>query len=585
MKNANKLEILRHSAAHVLAAAVLEMFPEAKFGMGPAIENGFYYDFELPRTLIPEDLPLLEERMRRIISENHQFEKAELPADKALENFKKLKQDYKTEIIKDLEKAGEKKVCLYTQGSFVDLCSGPHLDSTGELKADAFKLTRISGAYWKGDEKNKQLQRIYGVAFENKKELDEYLEMQAEAEKRDHRKIGQEQELFFIDEMVGKGLVMWLPKGVIIRNEIEKLAVEMESKNGYVRVATPHLAKEQLYKTSGHLPYYKDSMYPAMKMDDGTYYLKAMNCPHHHRIFAHKQHSYKELPIRIAEYGTVYRNERSGTLAGLLRVRGLAMNDAHIYCTKDQIKDEFKAVMKLTLEYFKIFGLKDYWFRLSKWDPAHTEKYINEPENWKYTENIIREVLKEMKVKFMEAEDEAAFYGPKVDIQYKSIIGREETMSTIQLDFSAKERFKLNYIDREGKKNGEVFVIHRSPLSTHERFLAFLIEHYAGAFPIWLSPVQVVIIPVSEKFNAYAEKVNELLIENGIRSEISGESDTLGKRISEAEKQKIPFMLVVGQKEMDSESVAVRQRDNKEQEIMKLLEFAEKISQEIKEKK
>lgn len=585
MKNANKLEILRHSAAHVLAAAVLEMFPEAKFGMGPAIENGFYYDFELPRTLIPEDLPLLEERMRRIISENHQFEKAELPADKALENFKKLKQDYKTEIIKDLEKAGEKKVCLYTQGSFVDLCSGPHLDSTGELKADAFKLTRISGAYWKGDEKNKQLQRIYGVAFENKKELDEYLEMQAEAEKRDHRKIGQEQELFFIDEMVGKGLVMWLPKGVIIRNEIEKLAVEMESKNGYVRVATPHLAKEQLYKTSGHLPYYKDSMYPAMKMDDGTYYLKAMNCPHHHRIFAHKQHSYKELPIRIAEYGTVYRNERSGTLAGLLRVRGLAMNDAHIYCTKDQIKDEFKAVMKLTLEYFQIFGLKDYWFRLSKWDPAHTEKYINEPENWKYTEDIIREVLKEMKVKFVEVEDEAAFYGPKVDIQYKSIIGREETMSTIQLDFSAKERFKLNYIDREGKKNGEVFVIHRSPLSTHERFLAFLIEHYAGAFPLWLSPVQVAIIPVSEKFNTYAEKVNELLIENGIRSEISGESDTLGKRISEAEKQKIPYMLVVGQKEMDSESVAVRQRDNKEQEIMKLLEFAEKISQEIKEKK
>src|SRR3989338_9954272 len=500
----HNLQTLRHSASHVLAEAVLELFPEAKLGIGPAIEDGFYYDFDLGKeTFAEEDLAKIEKKMKEIIRQNQKFEKYEGETEKSLKYIKGKKQPYKLELGEDLKKEGEKKLSFYRlvaadgKRKFVDLCAGPYLDSTKEI--GAVKLLRLAGAYWKWSEKNKMLRRVYGTAFAGEKELSDYLALLAEAKKRDHRVIGADQQLFFFDDLIGKGLALWLPKGVIIRNEIEKLAVELEERDGYIRVITPHLAKEELYVKSGHLPYYKDSMYPAMVMDDGTYYLKAMNCPHHHTIYNHNLHSYRDLPVRIAEYGECYRNELSGTLAGLLRVRCMAMNDAHMYCRKDQIKDEFRGVIELTINYFKIFGLENYWFRLSKWSSDHLDKYVNQPENWEYSENILREVLQEMKVKFVEADNEAAFYGPKVDVMFKSIVGREETMSTVQLDFVAKERFGLKYTDETGKENNDVFVIHRAPLSTHERFLAFLIEHYDGAWPVWLSPVQVLLAPVSAK--------------------------------------------------------------------------------------
>ena len=389
-----------------------------------------------------------------------------------------------------------------------------------------------------------------------------------------------------MDEKVGKGLIMWLPNGTIIRNEIEKLAIEKENKAGYVRVVTPHLAKEELYLTSGHLPYYKDGMYPAMEMDDGTYYLRAMNCPHHHLVFGHKPRSYKELPLRIAEYGTVYRNELSGTLAGLLRVRGLTMNDAHTYCSKEQIKDEFRAVLQMTIDYFKLFNLRDYWFRLSKWDSEKTEKYINEPENWEMAEGVLREVLEEMGVPFIEVSDEAAFYGPKVDVQFKSIVGREETMSTVQLDFLAKERFGLKYVDETGTENNEVFVIHRAPLSTHERFIAFLIEHYAGKWPVWLAPVQVQFIPVSEKFLEGTKELAQKFTEAGVRFEIDSADETVGKKVRKAVENKVSYIIVVGERELSGDNMAVRMRDKDgETENINKDEFISRIKKEIGERK
>jgi threonyl-tRNA synthetase len=389
-----------------------------------------------------------------------------------------------------------------------------------------------------------------------------------------------------VHEMVGKGLVMWLPKGTIVRDEVEKLVKEMEAKGDYVRVSTPHIAKEELFMTSGHLPYYKDGMYPPMIMDDGTYYMKAMNCPHHHRIFLHRQRSYRELPLRLAEYGTCYRNELSGTLQGLLRVRALAMNDAHIYCRKDQIKSEFKAVMQLTMDYFRIFGLKDYWFRLSKWSPQHTDKYIDQPENWEYSQQVLREVLQEMKVEFVEADDEAAFYGPKVDVQFKSVIGREETMSTIQLDFLARERFKLAYMDENGVENNDVFVIHRAPLSTHERFMAFLIEHYAGAFPLWMSPVQVSVIPVSDKHLEMAEKAYRILKEKGIRAELRNEQKSVSYKIRQTALQKVPYAIIIGDNEVEASSgndvfVTPRLRDGKDLEMQSIYSLLESLNQQI----
>lgn len=577
-----QLQRLRHSAAHLLAAAVLDLYPDAKPSIGPATEDGFYYDFEFSEPISDANLKEIEKRMKKIVNKWERFERIEVSKAEALAQFKA--NPYKVELIEEHSRNGE-ALTLYKSGEFVDLCKGGHIEEPNK-QLRHIKLLSIAGAYWRGNEKNKMLTRIYGTAFFTAKELEEYLHMREEAKKRDHRLLGQKLELFFIDEMVGKGLIMWLPNGTILKDQVEALARKMEYESGYERVSSPHIAKEELYLTSGHLPYYKDGMYPPMVMDDGTYFMKAMNCPHHHRMYLHKPHSYRELPIRYAEYGMCYRNELSGTLAGLLRVRALEMNDAHIYCRKDQIKSEFKAVMELTMKYFEIFGLKNYWFRLSKWSPEHTEKYINQPENWEYAQNVLRDVLKEMQVEFVEADDEAAFYGPKVDVQFKSIIGREETMSTIQLDFLAKERFGLSYKDENGEENNEVFVIHRAPLSTHERFMAFLIEHYGGNFPLWLSPIQVSVIPVTDNHHKYATKVYKVLRDAGIRVKLHDEPKTVSYKIRQSTLQKVPYMVIIGDNEVNSSTqdslpVSVRTREGNDLGVQPVSELLVSLKEQL----
>ncbi len=604
MTKENKLSILRHSTAHVLAAAVLEMFPEAKFGIGPAIEDGFYYDFDLPRTLIPEDLPILEEKMRTIIKANYAFEKKNVDAKKSIELFKKAKQIYKAELIKDLTTAdrlqttaGKKikkpvvgsrsAVSIYKVGNFVDLCAGPHLDSTGEIKPDAFRLLKISGAYWKGDEKNKMLQRIYGTAFETKNGLDEYLRRLEEAEKRDHRKLGKDLDLFVFSDLVGKGLPLFTEKGSIIRRELEKFIVDEELKRGYKHVYTPEIAKVELYKTSGHYPYYKDSMYPVMKIDTEELILRPMTCPHHFQLYASKPRTYKELPLRIAELAKQFRYEKSGELTGLIRVRSFCLADAHIICRKDQAASEINNVLDLIEYVASVFGLKpaaDYRYQLSLGDRKDNKKYFKDDEAWDFAENVLREVLTKRRSPFFEAAGEAAFYGPKIDIQMKNVAGKEDTAFTVQYDFVMPKRFNLVYADKDGLKK-ETVVIHRSSIGAIERVMAFLIEKYAGAFPIWLSPVQVEVIPVSDKFKAYGQKIDSLLKENGIRSQMRDSDETLGKRIREAQQQKINYMLIVGEKEMKVGSVAVRHREKGDLGTVKFDEFIKKIRKEIEEKK
>lgn len=586
--NSNNIDHIRHSLAHLLAAAVLEKYPKAKLGIGPTIESGFYYDILLANKhksgresarITDVDLPEIEKAMRKFVAQKLPFSGRKVTPAEAKKLFKD--QPFKLDLIKEFVKE-KKGLTVYKTGDiFLDLCRGGHVKNTSEINPDAFTLTHLAGAYWRGSERNPQLTRIYGLAFNTKKELDTHLAMLEEAKRRDHRKLGAELELFMFDDRVGKGLPLWLPKGTVMKNEIEKLAMEMEDKYGYERVSTPHLAKKELYETSGHLPYYADSMYPPMKMDDGTYYVRAMNCPHHHVIYGSRPRSYRELPVRLAEYGTVYRNELSGTLAGLLRVRMLSMNDAHIYCRKDQIEEEFKRVLDLNLEYFKLFGLTDYSFRLSLGDSKNKVKFVNEPANWKYAEEVLRGIMKKSGVKFTEAKGEAAFYGPKVDVQFTSVIGREETMSTIQLDFAAKKRFNLTYQGKDGKDSNEIFVIHRAPLSTHERFMAFLIEHYAGDFPVWLSPTQVKVLPVAEAHTRYAEEVVTTLKKHRIRVELSQANETLGKRIRAAELEKIPYVLVVGDKEEASKTVNVRRRHIKETDTTPLEKFAHALSAEI----
>jgi len=559
----SKLDTMRHSASHVMAAAVKSLFKDVKFAIGPTIEEGFYYDFDLGgKTLSAEDLPKIEAKMQEIIKSDLAITREELSVKDALKRVKG--QSYKSELIKELEKEGEKKVSFYTIGDiFDDLCRGPHIKSTKEI--GPFKLLRVAGAYWRGNEKNKMLQRIYGTAFATQKELDEYLKMLAEAEKRDHRKIGKELKLFIFSDLVGPGLPLWLPNGAIIIEELEKLAKEHELAGGYLRVKTPHLAKEEMYKISGHLPYYADTMFPPMVMEEDngqkvTYYLKAMNCPHHHMIFAAEQRSYRDLPIRLAEYGTCYRYEKSGELFGLMRVRSMQMNDAHIYCTEDQFESEFLAVIELYLKYFKIFGIEKYVMRLSTHSKEGLgKKYIDNEKLWLKTEDMVRKILKKGKIPFVEVADEAAFYGPKIDVQVWSAIGREFTLATNQVDFAVPERFGLVYKDKGGK-NQTPICIHRAPLSTHERLIGFLIEHYAGAFPAWLSPVQVKILPVSDKFLEYALEVkNKISLEN-IRVELDDSAESLGKKIRVGEQEKVPYLLVIGEKEVNAKQVAVRQR-------------------------
>jgi len=586
---------MRHTCEHVLHLTMDRLFPGVRKAMGPATAEGFYFDADFDRAECkpsPEDFERIEAEMARVVAADLPVTRREITLEEGRELFgnNPYKVEWLDEIALRQAQGDSAAITTYEIGTpghefyDIDLCKGPHVESTGQI--GPFKLLSLAGAYWHGDEKNKMLDRIYGTCFQHKDDLKQYLWQQEEAKKRDHRKLGQELELFHIDEMVGKGLVLWLPKGNVIKEQVENFAKEMEDKAGYQRVSTPHIAKEGLYLTSGHLPYYKDSMYPPMEMDDGTYYMKAMNCPHHHRIYGHRPRSYRELPLRFAEYGMCYRNELSGTLAGLLRVRALNMNDAHLYLRKSQIRSEFEGVMRLTMAYFDVFGLKDYWFRLSKWDPAHTDKYINEPENWDFAESELRSVLESMGVPFVEVEDEAAFYGPKVDVQFKSVVGREETMSTIQLDFLAKARFGLSYIDEEGKENGEVFVIHRAPLSTHERFMAFLIEHYAGVFPVWLAPVQAMVIPIADRHVEYGQKVLDQLRAAGIRAEIDERNDRMNSKIRDAQNQKIPYMLVLGDQEIEANAVALRLRDgNQNVGAVGVEEFIARAGEVVRERR
>lgn len=578
------IEIIRHSLAHILASAVLEMFPEAKFGVGPNIENGFYYDFELPRTLIPEDLPILEDKMKDIIKKNYPFEKKVVSHEKAQELFKKAKQSYKLEILET--EAKEKEVSLYRSGVFVDLCRGPHIDSTGEIDQRSFKLMKTAGAYWRGNEKNKMLQRIYGAAFASKKELDEYLRQLAEAEKRDHRKLADQMDLFMISEEVGKGLPLWLPRGAFIRKKLEDYMYELERKNGYSFVYTPALTHERLYKISGHLSHYKDDMYSPIDIEGEKYYLKPMNCPHHHIMYKHGLKSYNDLPLRLSDFGLLHRFERSGVLTGLIRARCFSQNDAHIYCTQRQVKEELEKVIKLFQEVYNDFNIEGYWFRLSLPDFNNKEKYgdIENKKLWEKSSEIVRSVLKELKVKFEEAIGEAAFYGPKIDVQIKNVAGKEDSIATCQLDFYSPERFDLSFINEKGEKERPV-IIHRAIMGSFDRFFAFLLEQTGGSFPIWLSPVQVKVLPVSsEKHSAYANKINTLFNENEIRSEVDGSTESIGKKIRNAEMQKTPYIVVVGDKESENGTVAVRSRGSRDIKTVTSEIFLEIIKKEIKER-
>ena len=569
------LYILRHSCAHLLAQAVVEMFPDAKPTIGPPIDHGFYYDFHMD-PIGDTELRAIEKKMNQHIRSNHTIIREEMNNDSLREMFADNK--FKIEIMDD--KIGhDVGSSAYRQGDFIDLCRGPHVPATSHLRW--FKLTSTSTAYWRADSKRESLVRIYGMCYATKDGLKERQRQIEEAGKRDHKKIGKEMELYMIDELIGKGLPVWLPNGEILKSEIERYAVETEEAYGYDRVTTPVLAKQELFECSGHLPHYAEGMYPPMEMDDGTYYLKAMNCPMHHLIFRNKKRSYRELPLRIAEYGTVYRNELSGTLSGLLRVRMLSMNDAHIYCTLDQVGDEVRANVQMVSDYYRTFGFENFHFRLSLWDPENTEKYIGEVSNWEATQNHLRQILDEMKMPYVEAVGEAAFYGPKIDIQFTTALGREESMSTIQLDFAAKDRFELSYKDENGEENGEVFVIHRAPLSTHERFVAFLTEHWIGNFPTWLSPVQVQVITISEKQREYAGVVSEALAAAGVRVRVDDSDATIGKKIRMHRKMRPAYMLILGEEEAADSTVSIRARNGDQAKGVTLDEFVASIFAEI----
>ncbi len=586
-KQAEEMNIKRHSMAHILATAVLEMFPEAKLGIGPATEDGFYYDFDLPRTLIPEDLEILEEKMKKIIKANYKFEMREMPIKNALKHFQKADQPLKVELIKDLAKEGTEIVSVYKSGPLVDLCKGPHLESTGEIDPSAFKLTKISGAYWKADENNQQLQRIYGVVFNNKKELKQYLFQQEEAKKRDHRKLGKELDLFTIDQNVGAGLPLWKPKGAIILNTLKRWFEDEQLKRNYVPVITPHIGKKTLWETSGHWGFYNDSMFPPMELgqtledwqderkpkESEIYLLKPMNCPFHVSIYKDDKHSYRELPLKYYEFGTVYRYEKKGELGGLTRVRGFTQDDAHIICTEEQLAEEMKQIIdfvQFVLGETFGFEMKIY----ASFRDKKSDKYLGEDEKWEIAEKTIREVLEKQNLNYTEEIGEAAFYGPKIDFKVKDAIGRYWQLSTIQFDFNLPERFQMTYTDDKGTEQ-QPFIIHRALLGSLERFMGVLIEHYAGAFPFWLAPVQVALLPVSEKFADYTEKVNTVLRQEGLRTEIHNQDEGLGKRIALASKQKIPYLIIIGEKEVTDKTITIRQFGTKEQKTMSVEEFLE----------
>ncbi|MFN8305572.1 MAG: threonine--tRNA ligase [Ferruginibacter sp.] len=570
-----------HSSAHLMAEAVESLFPGVKFWVGPAIDKGFYYDMDLgDRKMTEEDLATLEKKMNELARQNNAYQRIDKSKAEAVAYFTDKGDEYKLDLLQNLE---DGNITFYTQGNFTDLCRGPHIPATGSIKA--IKLTSVAGAYWKGDEKNKQLTRVYGITFPQQKELDEYLAMLEEAKKRDHRKLGKELGIYTMDDNVGPGLILWMPNGTIIIEELEKLAKETEKDAGYHRVVTPHIAKESMYLTSGHLPYYADSMFPPMEMDGERYYLKAMNCPHHHKIFDAEQRSYKDLPYRIAEYGTCYRYEQSGELFGLMRVRCLHMNDAHIYCSKEQFAREFKAVNDMYLKYFKIFGIEKYVMRLSLHDPEKLgQKYVNEPELWKETEELVRQVLIDTGVPFIEVKGEGAFYGPKIDVQIWSAIGREFTLATNQVDFAQSRSFKLSFANQNNQPEIPL-IIHRAPLGTHERFIGFLLEHYAGKFPTWLAPLQVKILPISDKFMDYAHSILQTLKKADIRAQIDDRNEKIGKKIRDTELARVPYMLVIGEKEMNEGKASVRRQGKGDLGAIDVTKFVADIFEEIKERR
>ncbi|MCY9094678.1 threonine--tRNA ligase [Bacillus inaquosorum] len=572
------LQIMRHSTAHLLAQAIKRIYKDVKFGVGPVIENGFYYDVEMEEAITPEDLPKIEKEMKKIVNANLPIVRKEVSREEAKARFAEIGDDLKLELLEAIPE-GE-TVSIYEQGEFFDLCRGVHVPSTGKIKE--FKLLSLAGAYWRGDSNNQMLQRVYGTAFFKKADLEEHLRMLEEAKERDHRKLGKELKLFANSQKVGQGLPLWLPKGATIRRVIERYIVDKEISLGYEHVYTPVLGSKELYETSGHWDHYQEGMFPPMEMDNETLVLRPMNCPHHMMIYKNDIHSYRELPIRIAELGTMHRYEMSGALSGLQRVRGMTLNDAHIFVRPDQIKDEFIRTVRLIQEVYEDFGLSDYTFRLSYRDPEDTEKYFDDDEMWNKAQSMLKEAMDEIGHDYYEAEGEAAFYGPKLDVQVKTAIGKEETLSTVQLDFLLPERFDLTYIGEDGKQHRPV-VIHRGVVSTMERFVAFLIEEHKGALPTWLAPVQFQVIPVSPAVHLdYAKKVQERLQREGLRVEVDSRDEKIGYKIREAQMQKIPYMLVVGDQEAENGAVNVRKYGEQNSETISLDDFVKKAVAEAK---
>jgi threonyl-tRNA synthetase len=594
-----KLYRIRHSLAHILAQAVLELRPGSKLGFGPPIEDGLYYDFILSSPLSESDFPELEKKMRQIIASDVAFEREDLSLEQALARIEQMGEPYKREYAKEIaDREKLSSLSFYRSGSFLDMCEGPHVHRSSEVPANAFKIRSIAGAYWRGDSRNIMMTRIYVWAFENKVELNSRVEAYQQALERDHKKLGKELDIFVIDDEIGKGLPLWLPNGTVIRDELEKLIRELEFQYEYQRIATPQIAKSALYRKTGHLPYYEESMYPAMELKENasepgeagsvieSYHLRPMNCPHHHKVFAARKRSYRDLPLRFAEYGHVFRYEESGALSGLLRVRGMCQNDAHIYCSEDQVISELKAVLSMYREAYQVLGISGYRFRLSRHEMNEVggkDKYVNAPDLWLWAEEILKQVLKEEGLPFFEAKGEAAFYGPKIDVQLKSVTGREETASTIQLDISSARRLSLSYIGADNKEH-HPFIIHRAPLGTHERTVAFLLEHFGGAFPTWLAPLQVKVVPVSDSFNEYAASVVKALRRSFIRAEADLSSETLQKKIRNASVLKIPNVVIIGERERSQNKVMLRKHGKKEQEEMGLDSLVSMLSDEIKKR-
>jgi len=581
----NKLEMMRHSLSHIMAAAILKLWPKVKFAIGPAVDNGFYYDIDYGKTKISDsDLVKIEEEMKNIIKANMSFEKLELPVVKALAREKKNGQIYKEELIKDLKKAGESSVSYYKLGEFEDLCIGPHLKSTGQVQSGSFKLEKLAGAYWRGDEKNKMLTRIYGIAFVAKKELDEYLKMMEEAEKRDHRKIGKELDLFVISELVGPGLPLYTFKGATIRREIINYSNELQKEIGYQEVHTPNMNKGELFKVSGHYEKYKEDMFKVVSnYTEEEYFLKPMNCPQHTQIYAAKMRSYRDLPIRIADFANLYRDEKPGELSGLTRLRCFCQDDGHSFCREDQIKEEFLSVLAAINKAMKVYGM-NYKIRLSLWDQEHPEKYLGDAPVWEKSQKLLEEILIESKINYYRAVGEAAIYGPKMDLLSKDSLGREWQISTIQLDFIMPQRFGLSYIDENGKQKTPV-MIHRAIVGSPERFLGILIEHYAGAFPVWLAPVQVKIVSVGAAHVEFCRELADEFKQNNIRVEVDESDETVGNKIRKAVAEKVPYMLVIGDREMSSDKLAVRDRGEKTTREIGKEEFIKEVKEKIRRRK